>query len=121
MAHDSKTRSAGTADSKLYMVNHATGTRVELATVNAGHHTTDSRRNYEPFALPALAADHHWVMMTSVRQYGNTHLPTEARKQTPAFWRPLARLLPPAAAQPVSKFPCVRSLKDYGAHRATDV
>ncbi len=71
----------GTQPNKLHLIDIASSGHVELAHANKGHTAFDEVHNYEPFALPQPAAGFFWVVFTSIRQYGNTHLPGEERKQ----------------------------------------
>ena len=73
----------GMTDGRLYLIDVAGATNVELTKANTGNVPTDQTHNYEPFALPAQAASYFWVVFTSIREYGNTYQGAAVRKQ---FW-----------------------------------
>jgi hypothetical protein len=57
----------------LILVKIDTGERIELPNLNKGLAEIDAERNYEPFVLPVPAGGYFWVVLTSIRSYGNTY------------------------------------------------
>ena len=71
----------GSGKGRLFMVRTAGSEHIELKRLNTGNVPTDELRNYEPFALPEAAAGYHWVVFTSIREYGNIMMGAETRKR----------------------------------------
>lgn len=71
-----------TATGRLLSLSLSDGAEpVRLERLNRGLREEDADRNYEPFALPIAAGGYYWVVFTSIREYGNTHVGNEVRKQ----------------------------------------
>lgn len=75
----------GAPGSDLWMINHKTMAHTNLTLANTGNVPRDLIVNLEPFSLPVKAAENHWVIFTSFREYGNTFQGADARKQCWVF------------------------------------
>ena len=71
----------GTAKGRLFLVRSSAGEHIELKRLNSGNVPADETHNYEPFALPEPAAGYHWVVFTSIREYGNIMMGPQVRKR----------------------------------------